>query len=554
MWFVWWDPCGLFCYAFGWATIHFVNFALMTEVVWPWLGGTLHGCLHVLGFETLIVLICASYLRAACTDPGTVPQHSAKDEDRNVPADDPQVFWKPKRRFCDKCKCIKPPRAHHCSTCGRCVNKMDHHCPWVNNCVGSNNHKFFIQFLGLVFTGGVYTLVMSVARLLVCWRNPTECPDPSLYTIIMGVVSVILGLFFAIFTSAIFWDQWEGLVTNTTGIESMKRWEEEDRSLAEGMVDACGERCSVRWLLPTSMPPDAPSFYAWSPDDDPDAYDPRDPLVAKHFHRVEANIRGLEAMHKQAQQQQQAAQAHGRGGPVPVPVPDDVGLSPEDAARLIAEHRRQVAALQARRAALKLPGNNGASAGASAYGAGGNYRQGAGAGHSQGDHEGEGEGEGIEWDQSDGEEAGEGEAEGDQGPDEDGVWRDHRHGPRDDGDDQSGPRAAYAQADGEGEGDVPQSLSCKRQAPAPPAGPRRPSATTGSGAAAGTSATTGAGAQAVPSASGSRLGLGAGQPGLTARALGQGTAASGGAKQRQGLAGGAPKVVRQSSTQSEYGY
>ena len=33
-------------------------------------------------------------------------------------------------RFCDKCKAIKPDRAHHCSVCGRCVLKMDHHCPW----------------------------------------------------------------------------------------------------------------------------------------------------------------------------------------------------------------------------------------------------------------------------------------------------------------------------------------------------------------------------------------------------------------------------------------
>ena len=30
-------------------------------------------------------------------------------------------------RYCDKCKCIKPDRAHHCSVCQSCVLRMDHH-------------------------------------------------------------------------------------------------------------------------------------------------------------------------------------------------------------------------------------------------------------------------------------------------------------------------------------------------------------------------------------------------------------------------------------------
>ena len=45
-------------------------------------------------------------------------------------------------RYCDKCKCIKPDRAHHCSACSTCVLKMDHHCPWVYS---------FICLLDLVF-------------------------------------------------------------------------------------------------------------------------------------------------------------------------------------------------------------------------------------------------------------------------------------------------------------------------------------------------------------------------------------------------------------------
>lgn len=69
----------------------------------------------------------------------------AREEDAIIPASDPDRETKPPRRFCKKCNCFKPPRAHHCRTCGRCVVKMDHHCPWINNCLGQNNQKFFIQ-------------------------------------------------------------------------------------------------------------------------------------------------------------------------------------------------------------------------------------------------------------------------------------------------------------------------------------------------------------------------------------------------------------------------
>lgn len=153
MWFIWWDPCGVICYMFvsqyavmlsyeaatssshariavsvshaqGWATVLYVDYVTVFEVIAPWFKGSLAGWVHATGFQAVIVLILWSYFQAATTDPGAVPQKTATLLDKYPPADDPERDWKPPRKLCTKCMCVKPPRAHHCSTCGRCINRM----------------------------------------------------------------------------------------------------------------------------------------------------------------------------------------------------------------------------------------------------------------------------------------------------------------------------------------------------------------------------------------------------------------------------------------------
>jgi len=139
----------------------------------------------------------------------------------------------------------------------------------------------------------VYSVLLFVGRFISCWRDPRSCPEPSLYTIIVSVVAAVLGVFFAIFTAAMWFDQYEGLVTNTTGIESMKGWAEERRPLWEGLTEACGEPFSWRWLAPVPLHEDGScgsNYYAWRADEDPDGYDPRDPMVLRHFRRIEAHL------------------------------------------------------------------------------------------------------------------------------------------------------------------------------------------------------------------------------------------------------------------------
>lgn len=287
------EPCGLACYLFGWFTIVFTNYVIQTEVVWPWWGVSNWRTWAVGGsYQLLIFFICASYIQAAISDPGSVQKNTATKADLEPSAADPDAFWKPKRRFCSKCSAIKPPRAHHCSTCNRCIVKMDHHCPWVNNCVGSNNMRFFLQFLFYIFVGGIYSVTLCVGRLLRCWyASPwDQCQPMGLASIVLIVLGAVFALFFGVFVVFMGCDQYEGMVTNTTAVESMKNWDEQDRSLFVGLTEAMGEPFGLHWFLPVQMPETSASFYKWKPADDKDAFDARDPLVKEHLLTVQTRL------------------------------------------------------------------------------------------------------------------------------------------------------------------------------------------------------------------------------------------------------------------------
>ena len=80
------------------------------------------------------------------------------------------------------------------------------------------------------------------------------------------------------------------MTTNTTAIESMKSWEEENRSLREGLSDYCGyPGPSWRWFAPVGLGPSSPSWFS-GVIAHPDEYHPRDPAVQSHFRRIEAQI------------------------------------------------------------------------------------------------------------------------------------------------------------------------------------------------------------------------------------------------------------------------
>lgn len=97
-------------------------------------------------------------------------------------------------RYCDKCKCIKPDRAHHCSTCKQCVLKMDHHCPWVNNCVGYSNYKFFILFLSYAFLFCIFVSCTSFEYFIEFWNEISNYKPGKFHLLFLFFVSIMFAL------------------------------------------------------------------------------------------------------------------------------------------------------------------------------------------------------------------------------------------------------------------------------------------------------------------------------------------------------------------------
>ncbi|KAJ5239261.1 hypothetical protein N7468_003880 [Penicillium chermesinum] len=178
----------------------------------------------------LYAALNASYTAAVFTDPGS-PLTTRSGTDRHnysaLPVTEVPEFTSYTasstggKRYCKKCQCPKPDRAHHCSTCKRCVLKMDHHCPWLATCVGLYNYKAFLLFL--IYTS-LFCWVCFAVALTWTW---TEVFSDSRYmdtylpvnVILLCILGGIIGLVLTGFTA------WHIslAVRGTTTIESLEK-------------------------------------------------------------------------------------------------------------------------------------------------------------------------------------------------------------------------------------------------------------------------------------------------------------------------------------------
>lgn len=163
-------------------------------------------------FHALIFLVLSSFVQAARTDPGGIP-NSKEWRNRGCP---PLLARERKHcsdepRWCRKSEAYKPDRAHYCRVLGRGVLRMDHHCPWLGNTVGFANHKFFILFL-LYSSTACGMLGLSIIQLLV------QATLPALTTFLLIGAEGLAALLSGILVPFFLFHAWL-LVRNMTTIE-----------------------------------------------------------------------------------------------------------------------------------------------------------------------------------------------------------------------------------------------------------------------------------------------------------------------------------------------
>ncbi|RHZ63039.1 DHHC family palmitoyltransferase [Aspergillus thermomutatus] len=171
----------------------------------PWIGlpSTILGVL-------LYICLNISYTVAVFTDPGSpLTTGAGRHQYSALPVTElPEytaytVNSTGGSRFCKKCQCPKPDRAHHCSTCKRCVLKMDHHCPWLATCVGLYNYKAFLLFL--VYTSLFCWVDFAVAATWIWTEVFNDAPYLEsmlpVNVVLLAILGGIIGLVLTGFTA-----------------------------------------------------------------------------------------------------------------------------------------------------------------------------------------------------------------------------------------------------------------------------------------------------------------------------------------------------------------
>ncbi|KAK2745428.1 palmitoyltransferase for Vac8p [Myotisia sp. PD_48] len=203
-------------------------YGLSTWALWVELDTSRHHTRNKWGstFGTILgllfyILMNTSYTFAVFTDPGSPLATRSRNRSPNFSSSRPRheyshlpttedreysaltVNSSGRSRYCRKCQCPKPDRAHHCSTCKRCVLKMDHHCPWLATCVGFHNYKAFLLFLTYTCLFCYVCFVVAASWVYYEFLEEVQHNEHVLpiNVILLAIIAGIMGLILSAFTS-----------------------------------------------------------------------------------------------------------------------------------------------------------------------------------------------------------------------------------------------------------------------------------------------------------------------------------------------------------------
>ncbi|XP_012257947.2 palmitoyltransferase ZDHHC3-A [Athalia rosae] len=255
------DLCGIVCIIVTYIAVFYADYVVVRWIVLHTMQDSLWGPFHVVTFNTVVLLLVMSHLKAVCSDPGVVPLpqtrmdfsdiHTGGNRDDFDERDD----W----TVCTRCETYRPPRAHHCRICKRCIRRMDHHCPWINNCVGERNQKYFIQFLVYVGILAFYAITL----VILSWVSDcSECSNDVAIKqsrILHCVILVLESALFGMFVVAILVDQFQAILGDETAIERIQGHNHHHNKTTPRtltlLAQVCGKSHPALWLLPCHNPP-----------------------------------------------------------------------------------------------------------------------------------------------------------------------------------------------------------------------------------------------------------------------------------------------------------
>jgi len=229
------------------------------------------GCVDIVVFNVLTLMIVICYVRCIVVHPGTIPSRDTTGDltweyvPQNTRGADmaslglglQETKRSGDRRHCKWCAKYKPDRCHHCRVCRTCILKMDHHCPWIYNCVGFANHKYFCLLL-LYTTMATNMIIWTMLNSVQTSLDTMTTPFFKLFMLIFGeTLAGFLALIVSMFFLFHCWLMLRAMSTIEFCEKSMKRTGYDTSCYNRGFY---GNICAVLgdipllWLLPVSPP------------------------------------------------------------------------------------------------------------------------------------------------------------------------------------------------------------------------------------------------------------------------------------------------------------
>jgi len=251
------DPCGIVCLVLTYLAVFYADYVVVRWIIIQTLHNSLWGAFHAVAFNSVVLLLMMSHMRAVFSDPGIVPLPQSKLDFSEFHTGMQKEKAKDEYTICARCESYRPPRAHHCRVCQRCIRRMDHHCPWINNCVGEWNQKYFLQFLFYVGLLSTYAVVLVIISWLQecndCYKDKLTMQSRVVHSVLLVVESGLFGLF----VTAIMCDQLQAIFGDETAVEQAKQqgpYRPKKPRLAL-LSEVCGRGFPMLWLMPCQSPP-----------------------------------------------------------------------------------------------------------------------------------------------------------------------------------------------------------------------------------------------------------------------------------------------------------